>query len=139
MAYLLVTENGAQVFIDQAKISTEVEAEMKVRNVKGVGECCSTAKPQERCRYHRAREKFSRAVVETLDSFRAHHLAAVPNRIPSCGSGHLPQAVKYVSMPPSFFGVFLFLSAGVWGRCARLRGSVGCSSRSCEAREASVD
>lgn len=31
IAYLLVTENGATVFIDEAKMSTEVEAEMKVR------------------------------------------------------------------------------------------------------------
>lgn len=30
IAYLLVTESEAKVFIDKAKMSTEVEAEMKV-------------------------------------------------------------------------------------------------------------
>ncbi|CAM9813886.1 unnamed protein product, partial [Ectocarpus sp. 8 AP-2014] len=33
IAYLLVTENGATVFIDEAKMSTEVEAEMKEHGV----------------------------------------------------------------------------------------------------------
>lgn len=31
IAYLVVMENGATVFIDEAKMSTEVEAEMKVQ------------------------------------------------------------------------------------------------------------
>lgn len=31
IAYLLVTETGATVFIDEAKMSSEVEAELKVR------------------------------------------------------------------------------------------------------------
>ena len=36
IAYLLVTEDGAKVFIDQDKVSTEVEAEMKVKSMVAV-------------------------------------------------------------------------------------------------------
>lgn len=47
IAYLLVTEKGATVFIDQAKMSTEVEAEMKVCGSGGEA-LASTRRPQNR-------------------------------------------------------------------------------------------
>lgn len=54
IAYLLVTEKEAKVFIDKAKMSVEVEAEMKVKR-DSVSEYSSAANSQSNAVAYRAR------------------------------------------------------------------------------------